>query len=184
MSSGQLAGTACAEHAPSASRASHFEQPVFGLQCRHRLQAASLQRAAVRLPVRAARAIAECRWLAGATQSLLPSLALASAVPPRHQHSRPAPKHAAGVSSEAAKAPPHNDPTPRPNLCQCCVCVGGARTRRSSSLPLRPGIPHGMSARGQYIICCWPQSLSRGGRRGAGVLLHGNSKKMAGNGDP
>ena len=29
---------------------------------------------------------------------------------------------------------------------------------------------------GQYIICCWQQSLSRGGRRGAGVLLRGNSK--------
>ena len=105
MSSGQLAGRVCAQHAPSASRASHFEQPVFGLQRRPRRPAAHLQRAAVRLPARAARATAECRWLAGAPQSLLPSLALASASPPQHQRRRPAPKHAAGVSSEKAFDP-------------------------------------------------------------------------------
>ena len=164
MNSSKKAGTACAECAPSASLASHSEQPVFGLQCRRRLQAASLQRAVVRPPVRAARAIAESRWLAGAPQSLLPSLALASAVPPRHQHSRPAPKHAAGVSSEAARAPPHNDPSPGPNLwAMLGVCVRRSHQEKQQSAAATRHPTRHVSSRAIYYMLLATESFAAGG---------------------
>ena len=165
MNSSKKAGTACAECAPSASLASHSEQPVFGLQCRRRLQAASLQRAVVRPPVRAARAIAESRWLAGAPQSLLPSLALASAVPPRHQHSRPAPKHAAGVSSEAAKAPPHNDPSPRLTYANV-ACVLGALAPGEAAVCRCDPACHTVSSRAIYDMLLAASLSRRAARRG------------------